>query len=208
MDNELNHTPESTGMQRRQVMKAAAWAVPVVAVVASAPLAAASQSPDWFEAGNGSTGALNRSAGNNNLTGYVMAHYELIPLANGNIAVPPLTVTITRGQPVNNWATNGPWTLGPGYTPSTAPDPVFPAVGSTVTTPEGFVWQVASDNGTTLVFTSVTTSYPASNQYLRSPRVHTTGTATPGGVQAYLRIDMVGAPNSNETGGAWNATSI
>lgn len=43
MDNELNTASDSVhNPQRRQVMKAAAWAVPVVAVVASAPLAAAS----------------------------------------------------------------------------------------------------------------------------------------------------------------------
>lgn len=58
MTEELNTPPQSEGVSnphRRTVMKAAAWAAPVVAVAASAPLAAASLTNNHIQFNNSST---------------------------------------------------------------------------------------------------------------------------------------------------------
>ncbi|MFT4232863.1 MAG: hypothetical protein QM606_08840 [Leucobacter sp.] len=111
MDNEIITTDSVRNPQRRTIMKAAAWAAPVVAVAATAPLAAASV-PDSSDITVSVGGSITADPGDNP-TDPGTASGTL----NGSI-----NVVHTRAEPwetgalTGGYSLTGPWTAGSSIT--------------------------------------------------------------------------------------------
>ena len=195
MDNEINSTPESvSNPQRRQVMKAAAWAVPVVAVVASAPLAAASQSPDWDPTGSGVSGnILNTPAGSSTMTGRVQPQYLLNGnyLPTNNVAIPTLTATYNLS---GAWANPAQaFTLGPGSTATNGLN-----VGSVITT-GAMSWTVTINTNNAVTMVSNNTTVPGDTINVFAPRLNVSGPGDNSGNQVHIGGTISGVAGLNPT---------
>ena len=122
-------TDLKSGLSRRTVIKGAAWSVPVIAVAAASPMAAASTTPN-------SVGSLVESS--------------------PNVKDTVLSASSSRVEscfPANNFS--APFNLIATITYDNS-DPAFSLAGSTVTSAGG-VWTVASRSATSVTLTATQT---------------------------------------------------
>ena len=133
MKNESELTPENiANPQRRTIIKAAAWAAPVVAIAATAPLAAASQNYLDTHVGVQSDSST-----------FIVPPTQVGSAVNGHMGGSAVinngdrTWTLTQGTLLGNYA--GPINRV-GYTYQGTP--LVDLIGQTITVAGSFVWQV------------------------------------------------------------------
>lgn len=196
MDNEINSTPESVSSpQRRQLMKAAAWAAPVVAVVASAPLAAASQSPNWNRTptGFGTQGNLGTNPTLPHLAGHQSAYLRLVS-QTGNVAIPMLTAVYTY---------SGAWSSA-----SFSDQDGNPFAVNDQFDVDGFIWSVQSVTASSVTLISVTTSIPGSVTRIESPTLQVIGQGDGSGGTASVGVTLTAAGGATGPATGSNSTNV
>ncbi|MBK0418962.1 hypothetical protein JD276_07930 [Leucobacter sp. CSA1] len=175
----------SRGIKRRSVVKAAAWAAPVIATAVAVPAMSASSQPVWEIDASGVSGSLNASASTNTVSGSASAYYGLDGSSSQSIIVPALTATYTR---------SGAW--------ASSPAPVFSLLGASgsdglnpgsIIVLNGLTWTVVSNDGIQVVMTSQPTTVPNTWE-LRSPNIRVSGQGDGSGERAYWGVELTGAP--------------
>lgn len=181
---------------RRTVVKTAAWAVPVIAAVSAAPMAAASSEPVWDPDSNGTSGnlayrATSTTGSINTVTGYQDAWLGLDGAVPGAVRIPMLSATFTR---------YGAWGSTPSPPTFLGPASQTLAVGTTLTVSSGFTWLVTSISSTTLVLSGGPGRIAGSATEVRTPRIRISGYGDYSGGIATIEVSLTGA-GGNDSGG-------
>lgn len=186
----IQKSPRGPVTSRRSIVRTAAWAVPVVAAVSAAPMAAASIDPVWDPTSNGTGGSLVYSGATKALTGYQEAWLGLDEEVRGTVRIPRLTATFNRS---GAWGSPPPRFLGPAQQSL--------SVGSTLVIPSsGFTWVVASIDSTILVLSGGPATIPGSATDVRTPRIRISGVGDESGGTATMGVTLTGA-DGNDSGG-------
>lgn len=182
-----NGMTASREVSRRTVVKAGAWAVPVVAAAVALPMAAASGGTVVWPSDpseNGSEGTVNYTNATNELSGREEAYYLVEVSGTGTATLPPLTATFTTTgawmQPVTFATSNGGAAL---------------TVGQTLSGRQSLVqWTVVSITADTVVLAAAPQPIPAgTSQRLATPRLWAYGSGdTAVGGQAAFGVVLSG----------------
>lgn len=192
---EIESTTTPKNMNRRTVVKAAAWAVPVVATAVAVPAFAATNppqppAPKWDPVQSGSAGGL--SVTNNAISGSERAYYGFTEeVQTGGATIPTLTAVFT---------VSGAWAPGAVISKSNGGAPL--AVGDTLSR-GGVTWQVTSVSPGMVTIVSITTTLLESAAEVSTPVIFFNGTGDGSGNQATCTVLLSGAPIGS-TGGSHN----
>ena len=159
----------NSGISRRSLLKGAAWAAPVIAVAAAAPLASASP----LTSESALSGGLSK-------TGTVAASGTYIVKSFNN---PTYSIYDTGAMPWNSGLITATFSfssnIGGNFYNNESGTPVGPLTTSnSITAGDGGVWTVVSVNASTLVLTSPSVTISSSPKVIDFPEIYASGTYT------------------------------
>ena len=165
-----------SGISRRSLLKGAAWATPVIALAAAAPLASAS--PLTSEAYV--SGGLSKTGTNAGANTFVVTTYNN----------PTYTIVDTGGMPWNSGTITATFTIssdiiGNFYNYESG-SPVGPlSVSDPILAGDGRPWLVVSVSATQLVLTAPTASITSSPKVFAFPEIRATGSYSGSPIVSY-----------------------
>jgi hypothetical protein len=175
-------TPVTSGLTRRNVLKGAAWAAPVVAFAAAAPLASASPTT----ASHFVSGALRQTSGIGAFTVYDDAASKYTIVDNGAKPWSTGTLTVTFGFALGS--------LSGTFYNNESGTPVGPlAVSSTVTASDGGIWTVTSVSSTQVILTASAVTISSATTDIEFPALYASGTYS-GQPYASLQMGLANLP--------------
>lgn len=167
-NNSKNQDPESgQGISRRSVIATAAWAVPVVAFAAAAPLASASPT----SATHFVSGGLNQTStsGNFTVTSIAASKYVIEDAGALGWTTGVLSAIFSLNHNEGNIYSGDFFNFESG-------SPVSLAVSDTITSSDAIVWTVTSLSRTELVLTAAALNVNSSVVEIQFPAIRSTGT--------------------------------